>query len=38
MAPAVVEHLVHAYVGGWRTGDRAKILYPCRVSVISYAT
>src|SRR6266508_703559 len=26
MDPAVAERLVHAYVEGWRTGDRAKIL------------
>jgi hypothetical protein len=24
--PAAAEHLVHAYIEGWRTGDRAKIL------------
>jgi ketosteroid isomerase-like protein len=24
--PAAAEHLIHAYVDGWRTGDRAKIL------------
>ncbi len=26
MDPADAEHLIHAYVQGWRTGDRAKIL------------
>ena len=26
MDPAAAQHLVHAYVEGWRTGDRAKIL------------
>jgi hypothetical protein len=26
MDPAAAQHLVYAYVRGWRTGDRAKIL------------
>jgi ketosteroid isomerase-like protein len=26
MDPAAAQHLVHAYVQGWRAGDRAKIL------------
>ena len=26
MDPAAAEHLVHAYVQGWRSGDRDKIL------------